>query len=349
MSKSSTKEILVRPTGKNVPLESLVVQALEIDMQCMDFMVKSANLQTVRFNPDSLTLSIVNEDKSVSKWGMTRFSMGQLCNKLGVPIRYIDRCIDEGMSHLAEDNINSWLDEFNKPLFVRTYNDTIRGILSDRYMVMDTYDVLSVIDDVLNPNDYTVKGYYISPDRFHARIVQKDMMKVYGEDLYAGLQIDSSDVGRSVLSVQFFVYKQVCTNGLCVPKLGGTLFKQRHLGGSDPYKSLTEFRESFKESITKIPDLVSSTREVIDSASKSKKPFLTDSSMSESQLEEVISKVRLDTNVSEDSAKKIIELVQNKYKNNTWGYVNAITEVAQDFSLERRLELEQIAGNLLVA
>ena len=38
-----------------------------------------------------------------------------------------------------------------------------------------------------------------------------------------------------------------------------------------------------------------------------------------------------------------------KYEDNIWGLINSITEVAQDFTLERRLELERIAGNLLVA
>ena len=41
--------------------------------------------------------------------------------------------------------------------------------------------------------------------------------------------------------------------------------------------------------------------------------------------------------------------MQTKYEDNRWGLINGITEVAQDFTLERRLELEKIAGSLLVA
>ena len=44
------------------------------------------------------------------------------------------------------------------------------------------------------------------------------MLPIDGEDLFAGITLDSSDVGRSGLYVRFFIYKQVCTNGLIIPK-----------------------------------------------------------------------------------------------------------------------------------
>ena len=62
-----------------------------------------------------------------------------------------------------------------------------------------------------------------------------------------------------------------------------------------------------------------------------------------------MSYIRQQTNLSNESAGKVIDLMQNRYGDNRWGYINAITEVAQDFTLERRLELERIAGNLLAA
>ena len=39
----------------------------------------------------------------------------------------------------------------------------------------------------------------------------------------------------------------------------------------------------------------------------------------------------------------------DRYDMSRWGLINGITELAQDFTLERRLELERMAGNLLVA
>ena len=38
-----------------------------------------------------------------------------------------------------------------------------------------------------------------------------------------------------------------------------------------------------------------------------------------------------------------------KYDKNRWGLINRITEVVQRYTLERRIELETIAGNMLKA
>ena len=69
----------------------------------------------------------------------------------------------------------------------------------------------------------------------------------------------------------------------------------------------------------------------------------------EDDIEEFVAYIRQQTNLSNESAHKVIDLMQTKYEDNRWGLINGITEVAQDFTLERRLELERIAGNLLVA
>ena len=69
----------------------------------------------------------------------------------------------------------------------------------------------------------------------------------------------------------------------------------------------------------------------------------------EDDINEFVAYIRQQTNLSDDSAHKVIDLMQTKYEDNRWGLINGITEVAQDFTLERRLELERIAGNLLAA
>ena len=75
------------------------------------------------------------------------------------------------------------------------------------------------------------------------------------------------------------------------------------------------------------------------------------------EIEDIIKKLRTSMRMSEDQAKKVIDLFEYRlhkaedfrYENNNWGLTNAITEVAKETSLERRIELERFAGNLLVA
>jgi len=52
--------------------------------------------------------------------------------------------------------------------------------------------------------------------------------------------------------------------------------------------------------------------------------------------------------LSQEAAQKVLTVQEEKYPDTYWGVINAITEVAQDYTLERRLEIERAAGNMLL-
>ena len=338
---TEAKEIreVVTPVSKlGLSFDSLYKEAQHIQSQCEDYFVTNASSKNIRFNGDSGNLVFLPDGSSSPvRSPISKFAMGQLCAKVGVPSRYIEKCLESGLTDLAADNINSWLDDYGRSLFIRQYDNTIRGILSDRYMTLDTPDILSILSDVIDPRQYSTKGFFLSPERFHARIVQNTMMKVAGEDLFAGIQVDSSDVGRSTVSVKFFIFKQVCTNGLCISKAGGILFEQRHVG-----INIDDFRSGFQKSMSRIPDLIEYSQDMIQACMKDNLPILD-----EKRLEDFAESLRTSTRLSRDSVGKVIDLMQEKYSTTRWGLVNSLTEVAQDFTLERRVELEKIAGDIL--
>jgi len=318
-------------------LDKLIATALEIESLSTDYNVSKANNENVRFN-DLAGLTFISDDKQVRNFEMSRYALGQLSSKIGVPARYIEKCVQSGRIELAQDNVNSWLEDFNKNLFIREYNGRIRGILSDKYSVCDTPEILKVIDDAVDLSKYRIKGSFLNEERLHIRLVGKEMLPIDGEDLFAGLFVDSSDVGRNILTVKFGIYKQVCTNGLVIAKAGGTLFEQKHIGISSE-----EFHQGLVASLNNIDLLTEHAVEWVEEAKKHKY------NMSSFDNGEFIARIRQQTNLSEESASKVIDLMQSKYELNKWGLINGITEVAQDFTLERRLDLERIAGNLLVA
>ena len=245
---------------KGTSLRDLYTKSLEIQYDCKDFTVPCSDYTPVYRAQDN-SIRFLNDRGVPVRYSFTRYSLGQLCAKIGVPSSYIRKCLTSDMGSLAETNINSWLSEFDKTLFIRSYQNSIRGILSDRYTVLDTPSIIESVSDVIDMDHYSIKGYFLSPDRFHARIVQREMLNIEGEDLFAGIQIDSSDVGRSILHVEFLIFKQVCTNGLCIPKIGGTIFKQKHIG-----MKLSEFQDSFGESMSKIPVLCEQATSLIEAA-----------------------------------------------------------------------------------
>lgn len=317
----------------------LIKMATEIDSFCTDYNIGRANSDTnIRFNDNAGLTFIDDKDGSVHSSALSRYALSQLGSKIGVPARYLEKCVASGRISLAQDNVNSWLSDYNKNLFIREYKGRVRAVLSDRYSVCDSHEILDVVDSVVDLKRFKVKGYFLNEERMHVRLVGKDMLPIPGEDLFAGLFIDSSDVGRNILIVRFGIYKQVCTNGLVIAKAGGTLFTQKHIG-----ISAEEFHDGLYNSLTVIDELTENAVEFVNIAkSKSCKLDLED-------MERFVANIRQTTSLPEESANKVISLMQTKYDDSHWGLINSITEVAQDFTLEKRLELEEIAGNILVA
>ena len=334
------KEVL--DLRKDVTIRNLLERAEEIQSHCTDYMVVKANNNNFRFNDDA-GITFINSDSNIQSLSLSRYSLGQLGTKIGVPARYLEKCVNSGRLDLAQDNVNSWLEDYNKDLFVRAYDDRARGILSSKYSVCDTPDILSVVDDTVDLSKYKVKGSFLNEERLHVRLISKEMLPIDGEDLFAGLFLDSSDVGRNILTVKFGIYKQVCTNGLVIARAGGTLFEQKHIG-----ITAEEFHEGLSKSLQNVDVLTEHAVEWVRRA-KHRDNHWSSASKYEDDINEFVSYIRQHTNLSEDSSLKVIDLMNTKYEDNRWGLINGITEVAQDFTLERRLELERIAGNLLTA
>ena len=304
--------------------DKLIEEANDIQAMCVDYKVPVDSLVMT----DDLKLRF--EDHELP---LTQLATSHLCGKLNVPSRYFTRLVETGNYTLAAENINCWLAGDTRTFFLRGYAGKVRGVLSGSYSVYDAPEILETLREVFKPENFVLKGSYISSERLHLRLIETSMLNVEGEDLYAGITLDSSDVGRSGLQVKFFLWKKVCTNGLIVAKSHARLFKQKHIGISHD-----DFAESLKEGLStfytlkdKIAESVRETNEI---------PVNSD-------MDELLEEVKSQTNLSDQAAEKVVELMRVKYAPTKWGLINGITEVAQEFTLETRLQLEEIAGNML--
>jgi hypothetical protein len=321
--------VLVRDTdGK---FTRLIDRAHEVQKDCKDY--SSSNL----WINDNLTLDfndMSQEDRTTLPFNSYAFS--QFCSKMGVPVRYAKNCIKEGMNPLVADNLNQWINKQpdNKEYLIREFKGKVRAFLSDKYTVMDSPDILESVYDTLKGSDLKLKGYMINEERLHARFITGRLP--IDEDLFYGLQVDSSDVGRNMLNVQFFVWKQICTNGLVVPKGRGDIFHQIHMGMSPE-----QFREGLVAGLDRVPDIVEGVTEAIKNVQKIK--------LNQLELDTIIQDTIDTLNMPEESTEKILELVTHKYSKSKWGVINSFTEIAQGYQIERRLEIEKAASNLLLA
>lgn len=302
----------------------LIDKANEIQSKCKDYPVKG---HAIRMD-NELKLNFADHQLPMSD-----LATGHLCGKLQVPSRYFNRLVDADQKALAAANINTWLEDSKKDLFLREYDGKIRGVLSGSYSVYDAPEILNSITEVFSPNEFRLKGSFINEERLHLRLIENEMLNIDGEDLFAGITLDSSDVGRSGLSVRFFIWKQVCTNGLVIAKSSANLFRQKHIGitHEDFAAGLKEGLNTFYQLKDKIVESIKTTAQI---------PVKED-------IEELLEEIKETTKLSDESAMEVIDLMKVKYTNTRWGMINGITEVAQKYTLERRIELETIAGNML--
>ena len=306
--------------------ENLVAEANAIQSTCVDYKIP---VNSIRMT-DDLTLKFEDHELPLSQ-----LATAHLCGKLNVPSRYFTRLVESKNNALAAKNINCWLDDPSdkRTFLLRGCGNHIRGVLSGSYSIYDAPEILETLQEVFKPEDFILKGSYISSERLHLRLIENKMLDVEGEDLYAGITLDSSDVGRSGLQVKFFIWKKVCTNGLVIAKSYAKLFKQKHIGISHD-----DFAESLKEGLNAFYTLKDKIAESIRETNKI--PVNSD-------IDELLEEIKEQTNLSDQAAEKVIELMQVKYAPTKWGLINGITEVAQEFTLETRLQLEEIAGNML--
>lgn len=320
-------------------LSNLIKTSDYIQSNCKDHLVNKADGRSnFVYDPYNDTVKYLDSEEINHEAVFTSYSFSQLCTRLGIPVRYMEKCLEAGNRELVASNVNDWLKHSEKNLMVRRYDKAIRGILSQKYSVLDTPDILEAVKPYMN--DAEIKGYFISPERFHLRAIIQPL-NVPDEDLFAGFQIDSSDVGRSTLVVQFFLYKQVCSNGLMVSKGDGLIFQQRHINISKD-----EFSKGLIEGMSVIPKLIPNIERAINICRKRSMPYEL---ITANGVQTFINDLKLHAGLGEDDSMKVAELMSKKYGDTQWSLINSLTEVAQQFTLEKRLTVERFAGSLLVA
>ena len=153
-----------------------------------------------------------------------------------------------------------------------------------------------------------------------------------GSDLFLGFTVSSSDVGRGSLNVKMMLYRSVCTNGLLISAMGGTLYKQHHIG-----ERMTESKlEIFNRIFTRLDE---TGKIIIDNIQQCRNHQLKDYEMNM-----LIEKAKREMKLSEKSVEKLKLLVENTYEPTRWGLINSVTELAQDFTLDTRMDMETWAG-----
>lgn len=326
---------------------------IEVDVQNIDF--QDTNGNETRKHLLNLFMSIPKADVEMA-FNLNEWSLSQLCTKLGIPTRYgqtlnsmniADNEDDSGVA-LLSDNIAFHLQRKNKSNFMmRTIGGTVRGVMSDRYRVIDYIPMVQVAMKKLYDLNANFHKIVLTDTKLYLKALIPSMTFYPTPDdpIVPGVMIFNSEVGNSSFGVSAFCLRKICSNGM----IGQSQLKQIHLGKRFElgHLSATTINLQNQALFSEMSDLISSvtTTETFENWMKAIKKA---TSIEIEDPTDACDRIVQGFGMSEEEEKAL--LYHFGAENNTqYGLVNAITRLAQDVEHDRQIELETKAGKLLLA
>lgn len=164
-------------------------------------------------------------------------------NRLKVPYSYLVRCPDS----LVADNLNHWIAEEAKTrdtFFCRFDGARLRAVFTERYCAIDHSTVLNrMVVSGFRP-DQEVQ-YSLDENILVVKVPEYDRSFSISvkDQIVPGISIANSEVGVLALSIEAYMYRMVCSNGLIVKTAVG-VSRFKHVS--------TRALENFPETLSQV-------------------------------------------------------------------------------------------------
>lgn len=274
---------------------------------------------------------------------ITEYAFSQLCTCLGLPASYVKKCFENGKEKLALANFRAWSGDIEKNLVFKEYQGVIRGVVSEHYKGFSGARVCETLRRSVDLNRYMAVQANVQPDSLAIRFVEKDEIHIEGDKspLWNGFMVTNNDVGGGALKITDFLYRQWCTNGMTTPIFSGAALRKNHNANDMQDGKIL----IFSKTIEKISTLKDEKIKLINKA-KGKTLNLDEYKMF---TDKISSNLRLSEQATEDLKRIIVNEYSQDGRTTNWSVINGITQLGRDMNLDKRLEMEKYAGNILVA
>ncbi len=168
--------------------------------------------------------------------------------------------------------------------------------------------------------------------------------------LYVGIVVSNSEVGKGSVSIEIFVYRLSCTNGMVIPrKIAG--FKRRHLG-----EARDEFESQLQETLGMLPEISQGVAEGTERLRKTRwneESALARIDTALSNRDHAKSILSLNDGITKKEGMEMVMVIMTEEAKKTdnrftrWGFLNAFTQLAQQLPTDRRTAIETWAGGML--
>ena len=323
-----------------------------------DYVVESNNLRFYSNGSNQLHLNGKNKmgEEIDQVYDVNDVALNQITTKVGISKKYADKMLD-GHKSLFNDNVNYWFENTPKPQMIRTLDNQVRAVLSDKYKRVDNDMIAEQVLPILLDKEYDIKSCAITDTKMYIKAslpsLQREVNK--GDVVESGVIISNSEVGHGAVNVSPFIHRLVCMNGMVV---NTSKLNSRHLTSS-------------QSTIDGVWSILSDEAKELDSqALLAKVRDVVASTSDEMRFEEQVQMMSNASQIKIKRPKKVIELLENKFdltKNegesilenlinrddkqpmsNLWSVVNSITALGNTMDdYDRGTKMQEIGGRLL--
>ena len=292
----------------------------------------------------------------------------QIAGKLQIPVQYYKRMMSSN-PELLEHNINSWLGKDEKIKYLlRAFGapegtGVARALLSDRFHILDNYDVLLAALEAIKEMKVNVKitKAEVTDRRMYLHVtcpeVEQDaevFLRHYlrendaaGNGIVSGLVITNSEVGLGTFEVRPRAVIVKCNNGLICKDES---YKRIHLG-SKMDEGAIEWSERTKKKNYEL--VISQTQDAVRTFLSPKYLGQMIERIAEAHqivLEHPIDAVQnvfKELSISEDHKSSILKYFVEDGDSKASGIFQAVTRQAQAMSADDQYEIETNAFGIL--
>lgn len=147
----------------------------------------------------------------------TGYAHGQMASKLNIPKVYYDRMLKNSPQLLCE-NVNHWLGQSDDTSLVRSLRGQMRAVLSDRYRIVDNNDILAmVLPEIAEMGDgMKIASCQVTDSKMYIKVINTNLEAAIsvGDPVQSGFILSNSEIGSGSVSVEPFLYRLICTNGM---------------------------------------------------------------------------------------------------------------------------------------
>lgn len=286
-------------------------------------------------------------------------AVSQLATRYKIPVGYANMLVrgDEWMRELAGRTFNEFCMNSNRErLLMRAVGQEIRGVLSDKYKILDSFEIISTFLEEAIAQGARFAGGHNSGLNMWLEVVVPTMINVEtvnngSVDIIFGGRFKTSDFGCGEMNIRTFFMNAVCTNGL----VGETVLRERHIGEKLP-EGFTFSRQTHAAASKKIQLMVKdmtkalfSEQRILGEVAKIQKASGVEIN-AKSYLERMFKENKLFRNEVEEAE---MVMLNNRLEDGIqgastlWKLTQSISAIARSKEPLRQRELIEVAGSLL--